>query len=485
MTRMLLTSVIFLAATEPFCCSFQKDQSLVQNGSFENWKSDVPAGWTVATGATNRNTEKVVKSKVEKGIGSSLQLRGNLKTNDWQFISQSIDLDQNQPYVMSFKAVTKGLKREGRQYDNCWAGIFLKDGRGTDQRKLITNIADTQQREFVLPFKTDKTTKSGQISIFLSKSGQLNVSDVVVSEINLKNSFDVLVADMDRNYSYFHHKKIDWPSLAAKYRNAARACKNSNELVVVLRDLLKELNDGHTWIRHNGKQTNTYVAPPWKPNFDFSVVDNDLKNVKRFGGVGLVGTTSDGLGYVRITSLGGLDNRTQGNLIKAIRGLFARPGIILDLRRNGGGSEKVAQKVAGLFVDEPVTYALNLFRNGPKHDDFIQSSRVLGPAAGKKYKKDLVCLIGPGAVSSAEGFALMMKAIPHCKTIGMPTRGSSGNPAPVFLADGIEVFYSRWMSLTPKGDPIEDMGVEPDETIKHQPGHDPAYRRAKIILAQK
>ena len=93
-------------------------------------------------------------------------------------------------------------------------------------------------------------------------------------------------------------------------------------------------------------------------------------------------------------------------------------------------------------------------------------------------------MIGPGAVSSAEGFAMMMSAVKRCKIIGQPTRGSSGNPAPVHLFDGIDVYYSRWISMMPDGSPIEDLGVPVDEKITHLSGSDKTYERARQLLTE-
>lgn len=79
----------------------------------------------------------------------------------------------------------------------------------------------------------------------------------------------------------------------------------------------------------------------------------------------------------------------------------------------------------------------------------------------------------------------MMHALPNCTLVGLPTRGASGNPQPVHLGDGIVVYYSRWLSLMPDGSPIEGVGVQPDEEVKHERGSDQAYQRAVQILQQQ
>lgn len=461
----------------------QKNETLVTNGTFAQWKSGLPVGWKVGPGASTGNSNRRVKSIVKKGDGPSLQLQGKSNCNDWQFVSQLVALEKNRRYVLQFEASTQGLKHEQGQFDNCFVGIFLQDARGRDLQKHYVHLGETGKRQFVLPFKTDEQTKLGQISVFLSKTGQLNVGSVEINEITLADSFDILVADMDRNYSHFTHKKINWQELTEKYRDRAITAKTAQQWVDVVADMLAEMNDTHTWMIHNGKQI-TKTKTGWVPNFDFSVVDDDLQDIRSFGNVGLVAKTSDGLGYVRITSLVDVDRRTRSEVIRAVEKLFSTPGIIFDLRRNAGGDETFAQQIAGMLTEEQIVYAVNKFRSGPGHDDFYQHPRILVPGKGPKYGKKMVCLIGPATVSSAEGFALMMRALPNCTCIGKPTRGASGNPAPVHLAEGIDVWYSRWMALTPEGEPIEDVGVQPDEDIQHMRGSDATYARAKELLKQ-
>ena len=80
---------------------------------------------------------------------------------------------------------------------------------------------------------------------------------------------------------------------------------------------------------------------------------------------------------------------------------------------------------------------------------------------------------------------MMMAALPNCTTMGLPTRGSSGNPAPVQLPNGVEVFYSRWISMMPDGTPIEDAGVPPEIEVKHVAGQDVTFDEAVKLLKSK
>jgi C-terminal processing protease CtpA/Prc len=219
------------------------------------------------------------------------------------------------------------------------------------------------------------------------------------------------------------------------------------------------------------------------PNFDFAVVDRDLTTRNRIGSIGVVGRTSDGFGYVRVTTLKDVEQRRLNQLMFAIEGQFDAPGMIVDLRANSGGAEIVGMEVASLFADRPRDYARQKFRSGPDHNDFAETERRrISPRQGTTYAKPVVCLIGPGAISSAEGMALMFKALPHCTLIGKPTRGASGNPMPVQLPNGVDVYFSRWVSMELDGTPIENRGVLPDIDVEHKRGSDATYEKANDIL---
>jgi C-terminal processing protease CtpA/Prc len=466
--------------------SFQasSQSSLIKNGDFAEWTDGKPTDWKISVGATSNNG-KSPASVIEKGDGPSLQLSGNKKTEVWNFVGQMVPLEKNKTYMFAATARAENVRREGRQFDNCYVGIFLQRSDGRRMGQKIANISTGKYHQHVLSFKTWGDVSLGQVAIFLSKSGQLNVKDVILKEVTLADSFDLLVADMDRNYSFFVHRNINWTGISDQYRERAQAANTPDEFVSVISEMLAELNDIHVWIVNNGKKIDV-AKSSFIPNYDFSLVDNDLKSKKQIGNFGLVGLTSDGFGYVRITSLAGINKKSVDLMKREIENLFDAPGIILDLRRNRGGAEPVAAEIAGMFVEKPVVYARQKFRSGPDHDDFFETQpRVLNPGKGAKYTSPVLCLIGRGAISSGEGFAAMMKAIPHCTTIGKPTRGASGNPQPVHLADGIDVYYSRWMSLTADGSPIENVGIKPDEDIDHRRGSEKTYDRVVQILKEK
>ena len=74
--------------------------------------------------------------------------------------------------------------------------------------------------------------------------------------------------------------------------------------------------------------------------------------------------------------------------------------------------------------------------------------------------------MGPVNMSSCEAFLLMMKQIPGCKLIGSTSQGSSGNPKPYELGNGVTVYLPSWKAMRPDGTCFEGEGIKPDINIE-------------------
>jgi C-terminal processing protease CtpA/Prc len=174
-------------------------------------------------------------------------------------------------------------------------------------------------------------------------------------------------------------------------------------------------------------------------------------------------TKDDGFGYFLMMDQGAANKADVRKAIAEIQELRDAPGFIVDLRKANGGSEPLAAQIASQFCSRNVLYAKSKRRNGPGHNQFEpENSRTL-EASENPFTKPVVCLIGPGAVSSGEGFVKMMKALPQVTTVGMPTRGASGNPQEHELGDtGVTVYFSTWVDLTPDGATFEGKGIQPE-----------------------
>jgi C-terminal processing protease CtpA/Prc len=75
-------------------------------------------------------------------------------------------------------------------------------------------------------------------------------------------------------------------------------------------------------------------------------------------------------------------------------------------------------------------------------------------------------LTGPACMSSNESFILMMDTSPRVILVGEHTYGSSGNPKPVDLGNGVSVVLPSWQDFRPGGGAIEGVGIPPDIGVR-------------------
>ena len=168
-------------------------------------------------------------------------------------------------------------------------------------------------------------------------------------------------------------------------------------------------------------------------------------------------------------------------MLESMHRFSSAPGYIVDLRSNSGGDENQAALLAGFFTAERTRYARNSVRRRGRMTE--TEPRFVSATDSNAFTRPVVCLVGPGCVSSGEGFALMMKALDHVTLMGQPTRGASGNPRPAVLSNGLEVWFSRWVSMELDGTPIEGRGVVPDIEVEPTDAGDHTFDRAVNFLS--
>ena len=475
-----LTSLPVADAADP-----DREQRLV-NGSFSEWENDEPVGWTLDIGA--RNGANTPLSSVTHAEDGGLLLAGDASTMAWRTVSQSMELEPGSFLRVSLETRATGLRRQGRQYDNCYISLILNDSGEQRSRQFISPTADWTRENIHVRAPDSTGEYSVDLMAFLSKTGQFQVRNVVVTELQPHDSFQLLVDEMDRHYSHFASKNIDWQAVAEPYRERVDA--EPREFDDIVLEMLGELSDMHVWLdRKDGRRVPSFRSD-YEPNFHpRGLVARDLMNVTEIPNLGYVATTADGFGVIGIRALQA-DREAMQKFDEAVAEILDAPGILIDLRRNSGGAEPVAQYIAGLFADRRRAYAGSVVRNGPEHDDFseIHLRYIAARQNHESYTGPVVCLIGPGCVSSGEGMAMMFKCLPHVTLVGQPTRGSSGNPQPVPLPNGTDVWFSRWVAQLPDGTPIEGRGVPPDVLIEHReiPARlDTTFDEAVEILVRK
>ena len=164
----------------------------------------------------------------------------------------------------------------------------------------------------------------------------------------------------------------------------------------------------------------------------------------------------------------------------------------MDVRPNSGGDEDLARRFAQWFVSDTKVYAKNRYRirKGKKGFGPVLDRKITGNRAERKrFRGPVAVLTSRYVMSSCEAFVLMMKQADDCTVVGQRTYGSSGNPKPHELPNGVTIFIPSWQAMLPDGTCFKGVGVAPDVEVavdsKELDKSDPILERALAILRSK
>lgn len=279
-------------------------------------------------------------------------------------------------------------------------------------------------------------------------------------------------------YSYRDRVVEDWDSIFAENAEALRNSDNPAAFAGTASMMLAAARDKHFWLEVEGKRFATYIDPP-VGNVDEATRAALVPGYERHSPFLATGRFEDGTLYAAIDGLNGSNLRAYTPYFAMIgqHGDEA-PGLILDLRANGGGSELVARELAGVLIGEPAVYATNVSvwpddPEAPEGDGGFTDvlERSFAPNfARPAFRGPVAVLTGRRTMSSAEAFTLMLRQVPGARSFGGATQGSSGNPKAYELGHGVRVFLPSWKAMTPDGAAFEGVGIAPDEPVEARPG---------------
>lgn len=462
------------------------DEPLIRNGDFTEWKDGAPVGWTVTVVARHGDTSE---SRIEPLDGGGVALVGDEQTRRWRSLTQPVTLARGVTYRLTFEARAIGAARQPHEWDTCYVGVrFHAPAEGRTFGGTGADVRDRDWQTFTRYVSLAPDASTADLSVCLAHPGCLEARKIVLRAVDATAAgcFSMLVDELGARYSYFAHRGIDWPALTARFRERAVAAADTAGFVDSIRPMLAELRDLHVWIDPpGGARIQPYADKP-VPNFDIRAVVKRLTGPRQIGKLAVTGRTAEGFGYLAIGSLVGSEAE-YAPVVAALDALLDAPGLILDLRGNGGGNERHAQTLISRLADEPRVYARARVRSGPAPTDLSPpvERRLVVRSDVAPYARPIVALIGPCCMSSGEGMAKMLEVLPNATLVGQPTRGASGNPKPLALPNGVTVWFSTWVDERADGTVLEGKGVPPDVAVAHEGPGDPTFEAGVRILAER
>jgi C-terminal processing protease CtpA/Prc len=146
------------------------------------------------------------------------------------------------------------------------------------------------------------------------------------------------------------------------------------------------------------------------------------------------------------------------------------PGLIVDMRRNGGGSGFLADQMAAYFFQEPLILG-NTGRYDEDIDDFFfdtrSEERFYLPPEELRYDGEVVLIVGPNCASACEFFSYDMTLQDRATVVGhFATAGLGGSIERVAMPDGESFTFTQGRAVDADGNiHIEGIGVVPSVRV--------------------
>ncbi len=294
-------------------------------------------------------------------------------------------------------------------------------------------------------------------------------------------ALDALMTAIAERYSYRDRVVKDWEAAIAPHREEIVRARTRAGFARATARAFAAAQDPHVALLVNGEAFPTYRAET-VPNVNGAILEHIVPGLRRESPVVATGRFDDGFVYIQINGW-----PSDAAPLAAAHGFLTRhadaPGVIIDVRLNGGGDEVSARRFAARFCREPAVYSRNRTRDPSAREGWTRTfDRVVGPddatdpatgAIARPCRAPTVVLIGPSCMSSNESFVLMMKLGAAATLVGARTFGSSGNPRAVELGNGVSVRLPTWEDSLPDGSVLEGRGIEPDTAVEFLgKGHD-------------
>ena len=167
---------------------------------------------------------------------------------------------------------------------------------------------------------------------------------------------------------------------------------------------------------------------------------------------------ASGAGYLRIAAwLEGIEDEIDAALVE----LSGAEKLIVDLRRNHGGSLLLAARTRDRFLRTETTLGSIRYSDG-SGGLAPPVALTSGPADDGRWPGRLIVLTDALTFSSSEDFLLGLQGLEHVTVAGSPSGGGSGRPRSIRLLPGWTLTVSTALTYDRDGHCVEGAGIPVD-----------------------
>jgi len=297
--------------------------------------------------------------------------------------------------------------------------------------------------------------------------------------------FEEVCQGIDQRYYDPAFAGVDWQALQEKYRARGSSAKSDLELFETINSMLAELKSSHL----------SFVLGP-----AVASVDGSAESAQEVSKLLTWRTVSGKTGYMKIARF--QEGSEFLRLIdQAFKDLDSLPGLIIDLRGDGGGTLSAAMRVGDHLIEQPRPVGYFATRSGldrrnvksmndldpaklPSYDGydvegFYAALRregvvqlVTGGRTNPVYRGKVAVLLNRGTASAAEAFAAVLQEMHLAVVLGpRPSAGKMLSATQLKLSSGWVLTLPEADFRTPGGLRLEGRGVVPDRLVKPAAGN--------------
>ena len=327
----------------------------------------------------------------------------------------------------------------------------------TDTFVLDVDMEDGVRRVYDIDFGTERVEYQGKwvahgvpAAAPIEKKEAMAVLDAVSETI--AREYAALTATVGE----------EWPSLTSKYRREAGKAPDVFEVGIAIHGLLGHLEDPNIWVRAGKDYLPGFEGEPVILNANWLGVNTIFGDVTNRGGGIHTARTPHDVGYLAVANM---SDKSVESVDEALESLCDTWALVVDLRFLNSGSESAAERIAGRFVPESVTYAYEVGIVGEVDTDSGTPLELI--ARGDWcYDGPIYLVLGPGTNGPGERLALMLQQSPKVTVLGAPTAGSSLDAEWFDLPQNFAVYVPKGRYVDAEHEKFMGVGIAVDVPIE-------------------
>ena len=190
---------------------------------------------------------------------------------------------------------------------------------------------------------------------------------------------------------------------------------------------------------------------------------------------------SGGIVYFALNSFG--SEQVVADFDKMFDGLANIRGMIIDVRRNGGGNSAYGDAIIARLIDRPLAQFVSQVRqriSGFGEFWLRGEGGTVDPRGDDRFLGPVVVLTSRHTASAAEDFVAVLHGHERAVVVGGKTCGSTGQPIFIDLPGGGSARICAKKSLYPDGRRFVGVGIIPDVEV-HPTEEDVATERDAVL----